>query len=96
MMGARWTEEETQRLKDLYDTGLTPTEVAKEMGRSVGSVDGRLTYIGHKRRVNYKPFTMPELKRIMAMRESGMTWIEISERTGRARTSILDGVKRWC
>ena len=44
--GKPWTNEEENRLKDLYNSGLSKKEIANELSRSQGSVSSRLARLG--------------------------------------------------
>lgn len=48
MMG-RWTREEEKKLLELYQTGYTYQEIADSLGRSTGSVRGKLQGLKQKR-----------------------------------------------
>ena len=42
----KWTEEETQKLKELWGTGISARQIAVEIGKSRGAVIGRANRIG--------------------------------------------------
>jgi len=48
----RWTSEEEEKLLDLYSSGHTYEEIAEELGRSVSSIDSKLTRLRQKREMN--------------------------------------------
>ncbi len=44
--GKPWSDELDQRLKDVYNSGISVKEIAKEMGRTTGSISSRLVKLG--------------------------------------------------
>ena len=44
--GKPWTKEEENRLKELYNRGLSKKEISKELGRTTGSITSRLNKWG--------------------------------------------------
>lgn len=44
--GKPWTEIEEEKLLDEFELGMTPSEIAKEHGRSRGAIESRLAALG--------------------------------------------------
>lgn len=44
--GKPWSKDEEERLKELYDSGLSKKDISKELGRSTGSISSRLNRLG--------------------------------------------------
>lgn len=44
--GKPWSDELDQRLKEAYNGGVSVKEIAKEMGRTTGSISSRLVKLG--------------------------------------------------
>ena len=44
--GKPWSKDEEERLKELYNSGLSKKDIAKELGRTTGSISSRLNKLG--------------------------------------------------
>ena len=44
--GKPWSKDEEDRLKELYNSGLSKKDIAKELGRTIGSISSRLNKLG--------------------------------------------------
>ncbi|OYU91624.1 MAG: hypothetical protein CFE29_01720 [Bradyrhizobiaceae bacterium PARB1] len=51
----RWTPEEQQRLASHFAEGTCVRRIAKKLGRSVDAVEGRLTAIAMRHRLQAEP-----------------------------------------
>ena len=44
--GKPWSKDEEDRLKELYNSGLSKNDISKELGRTTGSISSRLNRVG--------------------------------------------------
>ena len=44
--GKPWSKHEEERLKELYNSGLSKKDISKEMCRTIGSISSRLNRLG--------------------------------------------------
>ena len=51
--GKPWTQVEVDKLKDEFDAGMKPSEIAKEHGRSRGAIESRLVELGKMTRTYF-------------------------------------------
>ena len=67
-MDKKWSKEEIQQLKKLFETISTSTEqLAKKLGRSVSSLKSKAYRIGLKSRMQYNPWSAEEINKLNEM-----------------------------
>lgn len=87
---------DTDRMLKLYDTPMTTTNVAKEMGLSYGVVRSRLVEMGRLRKWLYHEMKIKaDMKQIMKMWDASMTLVQISKRTGIKRATVWYKIKAY-
>lgn len=82
----RWTPDEDDRLRELYSQGLTLREIAKRLGRTRPSVQGRMAKKGYYggRAPERRPWTRDELDFVIEhYRQPGWTAQHIADTLGR-------------
>lgn len=55
IMRRRWTVEDNQKLAELWVSGASQTQIAKEMGVTPGSIAGRISRMGLRERTPERP-----------------------------------------
>jgi hypothetical protein len=81
-----WTPEELEKLREIYPR-TTRREVARILGRSEGSVQGKVKYLGLRRVRNYKPWTETNIAEFRLLYPVNFS-AEIAKRLGRSIISI--------
>jgi len=89
---APWTRSEEKLLAALYEHGHTPAQLSEMLCRSVGSINGKLDYMLVERRTKYRAWTVPELRKALALREGGASFAAIGRELRRSATSVRHAV----
>lgn len=79
----RWNKNEEIRLVFLYKQGKTLTEIAKDLDRTMKSIDGKLVALKVKRNQVHVEWREEETKILFDMRAKGICYREIAEELGR-------------
>lgn len=82
----RWTDEDDARLRALYAEGLKGSEIAYRLGRSLNSVQQRLSALGVATR--QKRWTEGEIERARRLKREGVHLREIARRLGRDKREV--------
>lgn len=88
----KWTREEERQLADLYERGFSPTQLSRILTRSVGAINAKLDHMLVERQNKYRAWTMPELRKAIAMRERGEAYAAIARKLGRSPTSVRHAI----
>lgn len=98
--GRVWTREENDRIVQLYQDGVKPTEIAAIFGVSRLSIESKLHYWGIRKP---KPvWTRREIDRAVTLRNAGATYVEIGRALNRPPESVREVIgkdrslgRRW-
>lgn len=88
-----WSKEEDRLLRNFRKQGLTTSEIGKRLGRSSKAITNRVQKIGLTKENSLSPvWTDEEDQELMRLMQSGLTYLQASEKLGRTYHSV---VSRW-
>lgn len=83
----RWSEDETEKLLEMYNRGRSYSEMALELNRTYGSVQHKLMYLGMPAR-KLNRLTEKETNEIVKLFSQGKSQQQIAKITGRTYDSV--------
>lgn len=84
--------EVVQEILDKFDGGCSLDAIARSIGVTKAAIS--MTLVRNGRRTNRKKTTKAEMRQMLAMRESGMTYQAIGETFGAAPTTVFHAIRR--
>jgi IS30 family transposase len=83
---SRLTKQQNEQIATLYEAGRTPTQIAKEIGTTPGTVHHRLNRMGVERRP--LGMTASQVAEAVRLREQGISVQQIASQLGFAYNTI--------
>jgi hypothetical protein len=91
-----WTSEEITQLKALKDQGLTPRQIAQQMGRTEQSINVALyKYYSDRAKLKQKEWTPEEITQLKALKDQGLTPQQIADRMGISKDRVNRGLHKY-
>ena len=100
---SRWTDQEVEQLRDLWDLGFPATEIAEKLGTTRNAVLGKLHRLGisdddrviqRKRRTYSTSWTDAENRLLTSLYEGSISISEISEELGRSESACYTQARK--